>query len=389
MATLPRLDDYKPSEAQAPDFIAAAVGFLGQFVLAPFLFIYAAILLVYVAQIAITQQLPQGTIGWMVLGFVVAGAGTWLVLHPPFIRSRPLVRLFRTSWFWLTLIPLALFFIAVSIRIDAYGWTSERLVLVSGGAWAAMVSATFLIGRGDVRLIPGLACAILVVFSFGPWSYLAAPDHDQGSRLGRLLALKADPTATVSVPEWTTEQVAEARSAIHYLDSSEHGRRKLSRVLLDHGFIYDPLEDNPYDLLAELGYPETMPRRNDITFASRDVSVPVDVAATPFYLGHREAWAVAPSEVGFQLSLAAGSLAVHRDGMLLLNQPLRDWAARQRPDGLAEPWIDFTVEGVGYRLVLNSASWRDDPATDADPREVNGLTGELFADDGTLPIPTP
>jgi hypothetical protein len=49
----------------------------------PLLVIYALILLAYAAQIAITQKLPQGMIGWMVLGFVVTGAATWLIVHPP------------------------------------------------------------------------------------------------------------------------------------------------------------------------------------------------------------------------------------------------------------------------------------------------------------------
>ncbi len=41
----------------------------------PLLLIYAAILLAYTAQIVVTRALPQGMIGWMVLGFVVTGAG--------------------------------------------------------------------------------------------------------------------------------------------------------------------------------------------------------------------------------------------------------------------------------------------------------------------------
>ena len=74
--------------------------------LIPLLLAYAAILLAYAGQIAITRPLPEGMIGWMVLGFVMAGAATWLVLYPPFLRGRVIVRAFRRSWFWATLIPL-------------------------------------------------------------------------------------------------------------------------------------------------------------------------------------------------------------------------------------------------------------------------------------------
>ena len=200
LATLPRLNEFDPADLERPDFVAGAVGFMGQFVLVPFLAIYAAILLVYAGQIVITQRLPEGMIGWMVLGFVVAGAATSLVLHPAFMRRRPLVRLFHRAWWWLTVIPLVLFAIAVWVRVDAYGLTSERLMLISGGIWGALLALAFLFGREDIRLIPALAGAILLVFSIGPWSYSAMPNADQGKRLGALLALKADLTASVSSP---------------------------------------------------------------------------------------------------------------------------------------------------------------------------------------------
>lgn len=389
LATLPRLDDFDPGDMDRPDFIASAVGFLGQFVLAPFLAIYAAILLAYAAQIVVTQRLPEGTIGWMVLGFVVAGAATWLVLHPPFMRRRMLVRLFRRSWFWLTVIPLVLFFVAVWVRVDAYGLTAERLILVSGGVWAALLAIVFLVGRGDIRLIPALAGATLLLFSVGQWNYVAWPNNDQGARLSHLLTFKADETATVSSPVWTEEQLEEARGAIYYLDTSDHGRTVLSRVLLDYGFVYDPKTDNPYDFLAEIGYPQTSVPDGQVTVASRDITVPIDVSATPFYVGHQDAWQTGPSGVGFEVTLKDGALEVYRDGVLILSQPLGEWAGRQLKDGLVEPWIDFSVEGVSYRLALTSATWLGDPTSEDGPREVTGLTGVLFADDGTVSIPRP
>src|SRR5690606_12089240 len=78
LSTLPRLSDYDAAALDRPDFVMAAGGAIARFVAAPLLFVYAAILLVYAVQIAVTQTLPQGMLGWMVLGFVVSGAATWL-----------------------------------------------------------------------------------------------------------------------------------------------------------------------------------------------------------------------------------------------------------------------------------------------------------------------
>ena len=82
LSTLPRAADYQPGRLEAPDFLVRAVAMIGKFILIPLLLAYAAILLVYAVQIVITRQLPEGMLGWMVLGFVTAGAGAWLVLHP-------------------------------------------------------------------------------------------------------------------------------------------------------------------------------------------------------------------------------------------------------------------------------------------------------------------
>ena len=154
-------------------------------------------------------------IGWMVLGFVVIGAATWLVLHPPFMRTQALVRLFRRWWFWLTLIPLALFFVAISIRIDAYGLTDERMLLAAGGIWAAVLAVIYLLGRGDIRLIPALAGAILLALSVGPWNYADLPVSSQALRLdGVVMNAGADKSASPPRADWNAAEIAQARGII-------------------------------------------------------------------------------------------------------------------------------------------------------------------------------
>ncbi len=379
LSTLPKASDFSEVQLERPDFIATAVGFLGQFVLVPLLFIYALILLAYTGMIAVTQELPQGTIGWMVLGFVVIGAAALLVLHPPFMRTRRLVRLFRASWFWLTLVPLALFFLAVWVRVDAYGLTSERVLLIAGGVWAAILAAVFLAGRGDIRLIPGLAGVILALLIVGPWNYVALPNYDQGARLSRLLGL-SEPSASVAEPQWDEGQAQSAASAIHYLFSNDHGKAVLEVVLLGRGIVFDTEGKSGFDLMAELGYPQTVQPQPDISSVRRDPAVAVDVSATPFYLRPVEAWRASMTEEGMSFAVEQGIFRVFTDGVLAHEQDLADWAIEQPADSLTEPWVDFTLEGRHYRLVLTSASWRDDPLLPDDPREVTNLTGLLFGD---------
>ncbi len=393
LATLPRVDDYDATDMERPDFIASALGFLGEFVLAPFLGIYALILLAYTVQIAITQQLPTGTIGWMVMGFVVAGAATWLVLYPPFLDRKPLVRLFRRAWFWLTLIPLALFFLAVWIRVDAYGLTTERLLLVLGGLWAAILSVVFLLGRGDIRLIPALAGGILLVFSFGPWSYLAWPDHDQGARLSRLLADVKDPTASVSTPDWDADEQARARSAIDYLLHSNHGKQTLERILLDYGFVWEGSWTDPGTLMRDLGYPDNAVSRAESISGIRDETTGVDVSKTPLMLGKiRVSHDYDGDRFGYRFRVEGGEMVVRPTGVqpadptVLARLSLGPWLEKQRrgsagePWGVVvEPWLDLNIEGRAFRIVVESFVIDIRHESDGPRRTLQTLEGVVFA----------
>jgi hypothetical protein len=401
LSTLPRLSELDPTEAESPALIGQAIGFLGQFVLVPLLFVYALILLGYTLQIVITQQLPQGTIGWMVMGFVVVGAATWLALDPPFLRSRPLVRLFRRLWFPLTLVPLALFFVAVCVRVDAYGLTSERQLLLAGGVWAAALAALFLLRRGDIRLIPALAGALLLLLSVGPWNYANLPVQHQLLRLD-LLVMDAGADRSASPPRggWTGEEVAEARGIIDYLSGTAEGKRGVREVMGRYGVTWPADQDGSYVVLTALGadWDAGQPaERNRYRTAWRDLdNSRVPVAATPFYLRSVSVYTDSGGAIGpIILDLRAGQLIVKASAAGVseadapppaeLSVDLAPIVSKQQGGTLAEPWVDFTFAGTRYRLALESVT-ADYGETGEGPPVVQSLSGSLFAD---RPTPTP
>lgn len=379
LSTLPSMSDYVPAATEQPEFIAHAEGVLGQFVLVPLLAIYAAILAAYAVQIVITQQLPSGMIGWMVLGFVVAGAATWLLLHPPFMRGRLLVRQFRRWWFWLTIVPLLLFAVAVWVRVDAYGLTGERVLLIVGGVWAAMLTAAFLAGRGDIRLIPALAGIMLLALSVGPWNFMALPIYDQAGRLSALLA-KGDPSGSGATPQWNDAEQAAARSAIDYLYFSQAGAGAIERVLAQHGIDYDTEGGDARALIALLGYPEAVPDavppRPELVTVPRSRTAVVDVSATPFHLGPVLVYGASATSPGLGLSVEGNVLQLWRDGTAIASQDLSPWVAGLSTVRLEEPWVDFAVGGQRFRLVLSTVSWRFE---EGDRRVVKALDGQLFS----------
>src|SRR5690606_17777648 len=141
-----------------------------------------------------------------------------------------------------------------------------------------------------------------LILAVGPWNVTAMPNQDQGRRLSALLGL-SDPTLSVAAPQWNEEQEREAASKVYYLFRSGHGRAVLRRVLLDHGIVYEPVGQNSYALMAELGYPQIVESRPNVVSVPRDVALAVDVSATPYYGGEVEAWhaSMTTTDVSFAL----------------------------------------------------------------------------------------
>jgi hypothetical protein len=93
---------------------------------------------------------------------------------------------------------------------------------------------------------------------------------------------------------------------------------------------------------------------------SRWREVPADLTETPFFLNRVS---ISPSTAvtigGLQLQLTeAGDLSVLPTGSLLSPAifPQTDWAAAAKPPYFDQPAIDFEVEGVRYRYLVDFAT---------------------------------
>lgn len=362
LAIIPRLDEYDDAcMTVQPDFTAQSVGFLGQFVLTPLLIIYSLILLAYTAQIVITQVMPPSTIGWMVLGYFVVGTLTWLLLYPPFMQRSALARFYQNAWFWMTLVPIGLYAVAVYIRVDNYGLTSPRIFLMAGGAWAIVLTIAYLLRHGDIRLMPALAGLTLLLISFGPLSATGLAEADQASRLEQ--GLRTAGFDDADGPEWTPENLAFTRGAVEYLIYETNGDA-LRAVLDRHGVDHDTESSDLYGVLGKLQMPDGVePGASQPTYTAiypgRATDAPVDVSATPFFFNRISLWRDSKGQIAnLALHLTAGSLVINRDDANetpITELALGPWLERQGESSMTDPYWDFLVDGTLYRLVLDSA----------------------------------
>jgi hypothetical protein len=192
LAFAPRSFTDPVTAREEQDFTMRAAAALVTFVLVPLLLVYTAILYAYAAKIALAWELPKGTLGAMVVGYLFVGVVTLLLGYPSRETGAPHVRFFWRYWVWLAALPVALLFIAVYRRIADYGLTEQRYLMVLIGVWA-LILAALRIAQGprfDLRLVPGVLALLLLAASFGRGGSIGLSVLSQRAELGSILSAK-------------------------------------------------------------------------------------------------------------------------------------------------------------------------------------------------------
>jgi hypothetical protein len=172
-----------------PDLMEKSVFYVLNFALTPLVLVYAVMLHIYAAKIAVTAIMPKGQVGRLVLTFGIIGTVTYMVAYPwREVGFRP-VRWFMRSWFWLMVIPTLLLTLAVWQRIAEYGVTPERYCLCLFAMWlfAMAVYMGLTRGRMDLRAIPASVAIALLASSFGPWGAASVSIRSQLGQFRRIL----------------------------------------------------------------------------------------------------------------------------------------------------------------------------------------------------------
>ncbi|MEQ8624858.1 MAG: DUF4153 domain-containing protein [Vicingaceae bacterium] len=223
-----------------------------QFVLLPLLTLYLTILYFYGGKIIIEWNWPRGIVSYMISMVAVLGILTMLLVYPfGKLKENAWIKKF-THAYYILLIPLiVILFFAIHIRINDYGVTINRYIIVLLGIWLSIVAVFFSLRRTNIKFIPISLVIILIPMSFGPWSMFSVSELSQSNRLKNILkeysiiehgkVQNEVIWVTDSLPkfyakeEFTNENILpdsihnEVKSIIHYLDG-HHGFKKLDPI---------------------------------------------------------------------------------------------------------------------------------------------------------------
>lgn len=167
LGTLPKYGEAE--DVTELSFEARALSFLGTWMLAPLVIIYALIVLAYGAKVLIQLDLPKGEIAQLVSPFIGVGMLVWLMLEPKVLKESGFVRFYRAAWHWIMLPAAVLLGVAVFVRIREYGYTPERFFLSLVVTWAVLQSLWFVASpkaKRDIRIPTALAAALLALGAF-------------------------------------------------------------------------------------------------------------------------------------------------------------------------------------------------------------------------------
>jgi len=183
---IPRLDS--ADEIRWLERYPAVLRFPCQFVLAPLAAIFLALLYAYALKILLRFEWPEGFVALPVLLLGAGGMLLALLVHP---LRRPASEggEFWARAIWRILFPAlgplaVLLFLAVQIRVAAYGVTEPRWLGLALACWLFAVAVAYALRPwGGIRWLPASLAIIAAASVLGPWSALQTSFHSQRARL--------------------------------------------------------------------------------------------------------------------------------------------------------------------------------------------------------------
>lgn len=170
-----------------PDDFPRFLQILLLYIVMPLIGIYTGILYVYFIKILVTRHWPVGMISHLVLWYGLICTGVVFFIY--LLRE-------KNAWVrgFLSLLPklilplLIMMFVAMGIRIDAYGVTENRYLVLAGGLWVSgCMSYCAVIKRPQTRFMVLSAALAAVLAVSGPWSCYAVAKHSQNARFEDVL----------------------------------------------------------------------------------------------------------------------------------------------------------------------------------------------------------
>ncbi len=155
----------------------------------PLVIAFFVILYAYLVKVLLLWQWPKGGVAQWILAFAGVGMVAFLVAYT-------LSRDAAHGWlqkifvgFFVSLLPLVIvLFVAIGVRMNAYGVTEPRYLVTMGGVWLLANALYYLFSKSKtLRFAPYSLSLVLLLAIAGPWNMFTVSMNSQVSSLQKLL----------------------------------------------------------------------------------------------------------------------------------------------------------------------------------------------------------
>lgn len=217
----------KNNEELEPTCYPKALRILLLYIVMPLLTAYSVTLYIYFAKILLTMQWPEGIVSHLVMWYSIIGIVVIFSIYPLRDENQWTKKFIR--FFPIFVLPLlAMMFVALGIRINAYGITESRYFCLLIGLWILGCMVYFIAKKHARMIVLPISVAILSLLSVvGPWNCFSVSALSQTMRFEKILMkynIIEDGKINKIVQGISTDDKNEIRNIISYFTS----RQKLS-----------------------------------------------------------------------------------------------------------------------------------------------------------------
>jgi hypothetical protein len=162
---------------------------LGLYILMPILALYSLILYVYLFQIIIKWELPNGWVSLLVSVLALGGFLSMLITYPLRLNDENKFVNFLFRYFPLLLMPLlVLMSVGIFRRLGDYGLTINRCYVLILNLWLFGISVYLFLSKANhLKWIIISFSVVMFVSSVGPWSVFSITKQSLIKEIGQLL----------------------------------------------------------------------------------------------------------------------------------------------------------------------------------------------------------
>jgi hypothetical protein len=162
---------------------------LGLYIFLPILALYTLILYVYLVQIIIKWELPNGWVSTLVSILGLGGFLCMFILYPLRLQNDNKFVNILSKYFSVVLMPLlVLMSIGIFRRLGDYGLTINRCLVLILNLWFYGISIYLFITKSKhLKWIVISFAAVALIVSVGPWSVFSITKHSMEKEIRQLL----------------------------------------------------------------------------------------------------------------------------------------------------------------------------------------------------------